>query len=286
MRILKFKLCYLFSFFLFFALKTSSQTGYELTKKMINSVNHINTCKFDLVQKERIGNKMIETKIFTKIQYNPLKIYYKQLFPQEGVEVLYVKDWNNNKAKVNPNSFPWVNLNLDANSEIMRKDQHHSLNESGFKYVATVLDKTLKKYEVNASSLIKIIGSENYKSRDCYKILFENSYYKNIAYIVKKNETITSIANENNINDYMILDKNKNIKNYNDISENQVIVIPGDYAKKMIILIDKTSYLPYLIQVFDDKGLYEQYEFSNIIIDPVFSKDEFFMNFKEYKFNK
>jgi len=286
MRMNRYKLYCIFFLFLFSVLKTSSQTGYELSKKMINAVNHINTCKFDLVQKERIGNKMIETRIFTKIQYNPLKIYYKQLFPQEGVEVLYAKGWNNNKAKVNPNSFPWVNLNLDVNSEIMRKDQHHTLYESGFKYIATVLDKTLKKYEINASSLIKIIGSENYKNRDCYKLLFENPNYKDIAYIVKKNETITSIANKYNINDYMILDKNKNVKDFNNISENQVIVIPGDYAKKMIILIDKTSYLPYFIQVFDDKGLYEQYEFSDIIIDPVFSKDEFSEKFKEYKFNK
>jgi hypothetical protein len=271
--------------FLFFNFSFSySQNGNEIIKKMINSINHIDAMEFNLKQKERICGKLVEINSFTKILYNPLKIYYKQFYPDNGMEVLYVTGWNDNKAKVNPNSFPWINLDLDINGETMRKNQHHTLNECGLKYLANVLNKLLIKYQTEVHSYIKLIDSEDYNGFNCFRISIENPNFKNIACVVKNGETITSIACKYNINDYMIIDKNKNIKNYNDISENDVIIIPVDYAKKIIVLIDKYKFLPYFIQIYDDNGLYEQYEFSDIVVNPVFSDDEFSMDFKDYKF--
>ena len=60
--------------------------------------------------------------------------------------------------------------------------------------------------------------------------------------------------------------------------------IPSDYAKKLIILIDKSTYLPIFMEVYDDKGLYEQYKFSQVKINPPFTEADFNENNKNYGF--
>ncbi|MCE9540141.1 MAG: DUF1571 domain-containing protein, partial [Bacteroidetes bacterium] len=55
-------------------------------------------------------------------------------------------------------------------------------------------------------------------------------------------------------------------------------------ASKVILFIDKKTFMPINIKIYDEEGLYEAYEFYNVIINKPFDQDEFSKNFKGYKF--
>ena len=70
-------------------------------------------------------------------------IYIKNKYPNAGSEVLWKKDENSNKVLINPNSFPFFNLNLAITNAILLKNQHHLLKEFGLKWTGKILKKAL-----------------------------------------------------------------------------------------------------------------------------------------------
>ena len=71
------------------------------------------------------------------------------------------------------------------------------------------------------------------------------------------------------------MDKNPAIHDYDDVRSGQLIKIPNDYSPKMVLYIDKKRKIPLIIKVYDEDGLYQQYEFKNVKVNPTFSADEF-----------
>ena len=82
----------------------------------------------------------------------------------------------------------------------------------------------------------------------------------------------------------MILEKNRKVKNYDDVSAGQVILIPNDYSPKLMLYIDKDELIPLRMDVYDDQGLYEKYQYSKVIIDPKLDASEFSQDYSEYGF--
>ena len=111
-----------------------------------------------------------------------------------------------------------------------------------------------------------------------------NPHYARSTYTVKGDEKLIAIAKKLNVNEYSIVDMNDNIDSYNDVSDGQEIYVPNDYAKKMTLYLDKEFLLPVMIKVYDDKGLYETFEYVDLKVNPSFSSDEFTEDYKEYKF--
>ncbi len=270
-------LCYQFAMF--------SQTPLQITREMIDNIKKIKTLQYTLTLNERLwSGKMFKQESFFKVNVSPVMVYSKQSLPEVGLEVLYLAGANSGNALINPNKFPYVNLNLDTNGSLMRENQHHTIYQSGLLYVITILDALLKKYEKDAASYVKLSSKVTYDGVECYHILFTNPNYKLISYKVKKGETISSIANTLKLNDYMILDKNRNLSAYDDVSEGQTISIPVDYAKSMEIYIDIKRKIPLVIKVSDEKGLYEEYYYSKVTVNPNFSTKEFTPEFSGYGF--
>ena len=56
------------------------------------------------------------------------------------------------------------------------------------------------------------------------------------------------------------------------------------YAKKSVVYIDRINYLPLKQEMYDDKGLFEKYEFLNLKINPTIYEEEFTEGFKDYNF--
>ena len=102
--------------------------------------------------------------------------------------------------------------------------------------------------------------------------------------MVKKGETITSIATKKKVSEYMILMKNKGVDSYTDIKVGQTIKIPTEYAAQITLFIDQQTLLPLVLKIYDDEGLFEHYEFLKLQIDPPFKTDEFSKNYKHYGF--
>ena len=269
---------------LFLNLFAFAQDAIEITQKMIEKAKSINSLSFHIIAKERFDNRYVTQKAFIKKQITPKRIYYKQLIPETGAEVLLNANYTR-KALVNPNSFPWTNLTLDPYGSILRDTQHHNIHEAGFDYLVEILSYLTNKYKDNIEKMNSYKGVIDYHDISCYKIEFNNPFFKMYSYTVTENTTPTALAKKLHIGDYLILERNPAYKDYLDvIKKGQVITIPNDYAKRLVILIDKSNYLPIYMEIYDDRGLLEQYQFTDINTNPKFTEMDFSEKNKSYGF--
>lgn len=262
---------------------SKAQTAFDLTLQMIATVKEIKTARFVFVSKERIGSKWTEQKSAVKMKHGPLMIYYKQEYPKAGLELLYIDGKNDNNALINTNGFPWVNVNLNPYSSTITEDQHHTIYDMGLQSLSKILEHLWKKYDKKAPSMVKLEADVTWNGHLCYQIIMENPSFRFVDYTVLKGESLFSIARKFKVNEYMIKEKN-NLSDYYGIKEGQVIKLPEDYAKKMILYLDKKRFLPLVMKVYDDKGLYEDYYYYNIEKNPVILSEEFTPTFKGYGF--
>ncbi len=255
----------------------------ELTEKMLASIRNLKSLKFRLWKQERLKGKMEIGEQEVKMMVKPFKAYLFNYLPNVGAEVLFLEGQNDNKALVNPNSFPWTNLNLDPFGDILRKGQHHTLFELGFEYTGGLLNDVYKKFGAKLNEYCTIEGSVHYANRDCWKVLLENKEYKLVDYTVLPGENLIKIAKKLWVSEYALLEMN-NLRNYDAVKPGQKIKVPTSYAKKVVLYIDKINYLPIYQQLFDDKGLFAEYKYSNLLVNPKLSDEEFTKGYKGYKF--
>lgn len=260
-------------------------TAYQIVKEMFAKSKQISSMKYVMKKQERIEGKMMMQQTAVKLVSQPLKVYLKQELPKKGLEVLYVQGTNNNNALVNTNGFPWVNLNLDPMGSIMREKQHHTLFESGYPHLISILEHLTSKYDQQVEGMVSNAGLVNWNGRSCWNITFNNPYFKINKYTVKTGETVLNLASKSKLSEYMILELNKGlIDNYDDLKPGQVINLPNDYSPKLELLVDKNDLIPLVIKVYDEKGLYEHYEYYNVVTNPIFKSDEFNKEYPEYNF--
>jgi hypothetical protein len=273
---------------LFFAVLTPvfSQPKTELTckeimTKCIKSIKDVKGLKYHLKITERgkKGFNFYESAV--KFNKNPRLIYLYI----KGIEVLWVQGKNKGKALVKPNSFPYINLNLDPMGDLMRQDQHHTLNEMGYDYFGNIIEYSMYKLGDKFDEYFSFEGEERINNRPCYKVVINNKDFGYTDYVVKENESITSIARNHFISEYMILEKNPKFKDYFDILKaGQVIKIPTWYCKNVTIYVDQLYFLPISVKVMDDKGLFEEYNYHFLQVNPKFEEGEFTKDYKGYKF--
>lgn len=253
----------------------------QVLDKSFKAIREVKGLKYHLkiIERGKKGYNFYESAV--KFQKNPRKIYLYI----KGIEVLYVEGTNNNKALVNPSSFPYINLNLDPMGDLMRQDQHHSLNEMGYDYLASIIQYTMLKVGKNFEEYFSLEGEEKINNRLCYKVQINNKDFGYRDYVVQEGESITSIARKFFISEYMILERNPKFKDYFDLlKKGQVIRIPNSYCKSVTLYIDKFYFVPISVKVFDDKGLFEEYNYHYLQVNPKFEEGEFTRSYKDYKF--
>lgn len=276
-------------FFLFFfvaAIEAFSQAPFarNLLSKMLIASENLRSAKYSLKKQEKIDGVLIDSEMRAKLQNSPYRVYVYNIKPTDGSEVLFSAGENNGNAFVKPNSFPFVNLNLNPNNALMRKDQHHTLNDLGFNYISNIIKNHIKKEGEKFYSALTYDGEVDWNGKKMYKLTIDNKHFAYLNYTVLKGENITSIAKKLNVSDYMILSMNPKARFYDDVKPGMQLKVPNSYARKIVLYIDKIYFLPLGQFIYDDKGLYEKYEMSNFILNPVFRSDEFSPNFKEYNF--
>jgi outer membrane lipoprotein-sorting protein len=261
-----------------------AQNAIEITNLMFEKTKAVKSVSFYIVAKERFGTEYKLQKAFIKKQTSPVRIYYKQLLPATGAEVLINASYNK-KALVNPNAFPWANLSLDPYGSILRDAQHHNIYEAGFEYLTDILSYLTNKYKDNIEKIVTYKGIIDWQGSSCYKIEFTHPSFKIFSYTVTETCTPTSLAKKLRIGDYLIIERNPKYKEYLDIIKTgTVLSLPNDYAKRLVILIDKNSYLPVYMEIYDDKGLLEQYQFTDINTNPGFTEIDFSEKNETYGF--
>lgn len=252
----------------------------EMLTGVLKAISAVKTLRYDLQRNERVKGKMNFTESKVKLQVSPRKLY----IAIDGQEVLWIQGANNGNALINPGTFPYINLNLDPMGSLMRKGQHHTIHELGMEYLADILKYAMKQYAETLNKDFVILGEEKYMGRTCYKISIAFPGFTWLPYTVKKNETILSIANKLHVSEFMILEKNVNAGWYNDITAEQVIQVPNAYAKLFLLMIDKELMVPISEKIYDDKGLFETYEFYNLQVNSLMNAEEFTEDYKDYHF--
>jgi outer membrane lipoprotein-sorting protein len=263
------------------AQQKTTLTAKEILAKMSASIDNITALKYSLKITERgkKGYNYYESSV--KLCKKPRKLYLYI----KGIEVLWIQGTNNGKAYVKPNSFPYINLNLDPMGSLMRQDQHHTINEMGFDYLGGIIDYAASKLGDKLEQYITVEGEERYNNRPCYKMTLHNKDFSYTTYTVGVNESITSIARKLYVSEYMILELNPKFNDYFDIlKKGQVIIVPNWYAKIVTFYIDQLYFLPVGTKVYDDKGLFEEYNYFFLQVNPKIEDEEFTKNYPGYHF--
>jgi hypothetical protein len=264
-----------------FNYKRKDMEDRELIEKIFTSIENVKTLRYNLQCNERIKGRMQHTESKVKLQVSPRKLYLSL----KGPEVLWIQGANNGDALVNPGSFPYINLNLDPYGSLMRKDQHHTIHEMGFRYLADILRDGMRRAGDKLDKYFTVLDDEEkYNGRPCYKLHISFPDYAWGPYTVKKGENLTTIARKLRVSEYMVLENNPKVNGYNDVKEGQIIQVPNAYAKLTLLLIDKELLLPVNNKVFDDKGLFETYEYYNLQVNTPIAPEEFTKEYKDYNF--
>ena len=265
----------LLSTFLIISGKVNAQSVRNILDKMYTSIGSLQSFSYDMTSHERIGNKIEVRNSKFKIQVSPKKLYMKN--QDSGVELLYVSGWNNNMAFINPNGFPYVNLSLGVNSPRVRADGHHPITHAGFSYLYTQVKNTEKLLAAKGKKLediIKIAGDYTWNGRSCTKLILENPDFQFITHTCTQSESLLSLCERINVSEYLVMEKNKMGYGAN-VNKGMTISIPNAFAKKVELFIDKANGLPIYEIVYDEKGVFEKYEFKNLKINPQFNSAEF-----------
>lgn len=252
-----------------------AQSGRELVEQAIKNTHEIHSLEYKSITRERIHNQLTPPhKALVRMTTEPAHIFYQQL-EGDKQELIYIEGENNNMVKVIPDGFPWIPISLNLQSKLLRKNRHHTIDRLGYGYLMSILSHIVSKFDANSES--KFIHEKDtiFDQIPCYVVEFHNHAFGYYLYRAEGNEHICNIAQKLGINDYRIIELNKNIDDYGQIATGDRIMVPSDYAKKMIMFIHKKSLLPVKVAVFDDIGLYEIFEFHNLNINPHFTKTTF-----------
>ena len=101
---------------------------------------------------------------------------------------------------------------------------------------------------------------------------------------VNGHENIADIAKKFNVNEYAILELNPECNDYEDVRSGQQLIIPSHYGVKMNLYINKKTMLPLIVRVYDHKGLFEEYDYTEFKLNPQFAANEFDEDFVDYNF--
>jgi hypothetical protein len=247
---------------------------------MLDSIKSIRTLKLHINAIEREVKNFNAVSSEIKLQVNPRKLYFVNR--KKKLEILFIQGQNNNKALVKSGMVP--NISLDPNGNIMRKNQHYTINEIGFEAIARAVNLTISKDKDGAKNFL-YLGKVKKFTHNCYLIQYENAGYGYTDYTVGANETVTSIAYKLRVNDYLIRNKNDLLNDFGYIKAGTKLKVPTLYCKKAVIFVDEKMLLPISASLYDDEGLFESYEFPLMDVNPLIKEEEFTKNYKGYGFN-
>lgn len=261
-----------------------AQDAKQVINKSITAIDNAKTLKYRMKFKERIIGGWNVAEVSTKLFVKPFKVYIKTIAPDKDIEMLYCDGTNGGKCKVKPNGFPYVNVNLHPTSSHIMKSQHHPPTDSGFQKFKKLMQSAMLRAGADFDKIAKVTGSTTFDNKDCYVLQINDPTFSFTNYTVKSGQSLYDIAREKLVAEYMILENNKGIKDFFDIKAGQVLKIPTSYSKKTTLYIDKSTNMPIFQKMEDDKGLFEQYEFYSLAVNPTFAANEFTEDYVGYGF--
>ena len=233
------------------------------------SIRSSSSMQFTLVNYERIGKRMMKGKQKVSLIPSPFQCYILMIEPGDSEELVYAGERYSNFVIYEPNGFPYIQLELDPKGSLMRKNNHHTIFDLGFGKMMEIL-----KFHMHASSYEMSIDELRIDRKDIQKLSIEFTNFSYSKIVIKQKESLSDLANRMMLNDYMLYEIN-GIGLTDQLKVGSNILVPSAYAKKIELYIDKASGYPVSQIIFDDKGLYEKYEYSDLVINSFIPESRF-----------
>lgn len=266
-----------------FVYKTNSsydQQPIKIMIAMLDSIKKIKSYEFDLKALERVEKgEYLSAESFIKMNESPKAIYFRN--EKKKISVMYVAGANENKALVKAKSLFNTAISLDPYGNMMRKNQHYTIHELGFGYFAKTITAALLKDKTHISSNLKLIGKKVINGKSCIGLNFEDPEFHYFDHVTGKNESVNSLASKFNVGEYQIRLKNELHSFYGTIKQGKKLKIPSNYCKRIVLYVDEHTLLPVTITIFDEVGLYENYEYINVKTNKKFTSDDFGKFYKD-----
>ncbi len=255
---------------------------FKLITDMLDSAKKVTFLRYNMKSVERIETGYATATTIVKLQCHPRRSYLVNT--QNKLEVLYNEGEMNNKALVKPHVFPYFTMSLDPLGNLMRKNQHFTILDIGFDFTARTIAIALSKEKDQIAKHLTYVGKAEKNKMNCHLLVYENVDFSYRDYVVQHKETVSSIAGKLTVNDYMLRCKNKLYDDYGYLKEGSVIKIPTFYCKKAVFYVDEKTMLPVSVSIYDEVGLFENYDFFNLEVNKPIPANEFKKNFKGYGF--
>lgn len=251
-----------------------------LMSRLSSSIENLKTLRCNVRAQERLSNgKYQQARTLMKMTFSPQRIYLKN---SKGIEVLWVSGQNGGDAWVYPNSFPYVTLNLDPNGSIMRKNQHHSALDAGFGTIADLIKGSSQRRDHSFERSFRYTGDTTVAGRPCYVLLSSFPQFKYVSYKAVAGDTPARIADKFGCGEYRIMERN-GLDPGEAIAVGQTLQVPNSYGRRTLVCIDQKLMLPSVVEVHDDKGLFEKFEFSDVVANQPIPAAEFTKDYPDYK---
>jgi hypothetical protein len=130
----------------------------------------------------------------------------------------------------------------------------------------------------------ELSGSVTFDGKSCYKIMIQDPNFKITNYTVSKSQSLSKLAKSLHLSEYMLAEIN-GWRVGKSLSAGDIVKVTSAYGKTSIFYIDKSTFLPVYQRITDHKGnLFEEYKFTDIIVDPSFSSSDFSEDNPKYTF--
>ncbi len=269
--------------FLLANLALSQPAPYDLLQQVIERSSTVRNLEYTMEKRERVEGEMTIQRSFIRLHRSPFKIYLQQKVPRNGLEALYVQDTNKDRILINPNGFPWINLNLNPRSGLVRRDQHHTIDHSGYDYFVEILSSGLSAQGEEQAAL-HCSSEMQWLSEPCWKLHIVNPNYREQNTVIKQDINLSSLADSLNICEYKVIELNRGLKAGEVIPAGTEITLPTHYGKEMFIYVSTTHLLPVTLEIRDEQGVFERYDYLDLKVNPDLNEMAFSPDFSEYEF--
>ena len=253
---------------------TFAQDVNDITKKVLDACGKANHITYDFYSAERfVGNKIINAEVKIRFQSSPLKVYADATKPQKAI-LVYVPSEN---PKVHVKKGLKIRLALD--SKLIMKEQHHTLDNAGFATFKRIIEQSIKDKGLNVNSpalkdFVVYKGETTFDGKKCWMVDIIDKDYKVVNYTVPASiKTIWELGKRLSVPEYTVQQMN-DLKS-NDLTTGQVLKVPSSYAKRTTVYIDQHSYLPIYQKMYDNDGVFEEYQFKNVKTNVKFTAGDF-----------
>ncbi len=240
-----------------------AQDPIDLLKKFSSSVDK-NTC-LQYVQKsqERISKKgMVDQYLELQVKEGPNKIVNANVTKPKSAKLWYEKNARNGNVKTNK-----LGLILHPLHSQLMADSQHPITNAGFMVTRSIIYRTYKERANDPAMSYAVNGSVNFDGKDCYKITIEDAGFNTSkSYTAKEGENLVDIGKKLNVSHQRIKELN-NLKSYKDVEAGEKLKVPSSYFKKVITYLDKSTFLPLKITVYDDLGMLATYDHLGLKVD-------------------